>query len=67
MKPFSKQTVMKKLAQNGLITEEETEKDDGENQPQKAKQSMLDFIIEQFRNGEITLPSLSKVYTGSPP
>lgn len=65
MKPFSKQTIMKKLAENQLIVlNGKLDEDEGEQeQPQKSGKSLLDLIIKQFKTGDITLPSLSRVYT----
>jgi putative nucleotidyltransferase with HDIG domain len=64
MKPFSKRTIIKKLLENGLITEDGSlEMDDNEQKTRKSNRSILDYIIEQFKNGEIDLPSLSKIYT----
>jgi putative nucleotidyltransferase with HDIG domain len=64
MKPFSKKTVVKKLLENGLIFDDgNLEMEDTDLPPKKSKRSMLDYIIEQFKNGEINLPSLSKIYT----
>jgi putative nucleotidyltransferase with HDIG domain len=63
MKPFSRQIITKKVLENGLIpngTIPDTDED--EQQPIKQSRSLLDYVIEQFKNGEITLPSLSKIY-----
>jgi len=65
MKPFSLQTVMKKLFDNGLVADpgSPASEDAQGPVPDGAKRSLLDRIIERFHQGEIELPPLPKIST----
>jgi HD-like signal output (HDOD) protein/DNA-binding NarL/FixJ family response regulator len=61
-KPFTKEIIMKKLVDNGLIESNSAREADDGFTPRKTKRSMLEHIIDRFKQGEIDLPSLSKIY-----
>jgi HD-like signal output (HDOD) protein/FixJ family two-component response regulator len=62
-KPFSMETVMKKLGENGLLPDDYKPEaaDVQEQSPSEPKRSMLDQIIDRFKRGEIDLPTLPKI------
>ena len=63
-KPFSKDTVMKKLGMNGLLSDgyKPQAPDSLEETSQERKRSLLDHIIDRFKRGEIDLPTLPKIH-----
>ncbi len=63
-KPFSMETIVKKLGENGLLPDDYKPEAAvvQEQSPSEPKRSMLDQIIDRFKRGEIDLPTLPKIH-----
>jgi HD-like signal output (HDOD) protein/DNA-binding NarL/FixJ family response regulator len=63
MKPFSMETVAKKLKDNGLTEQQPPDGSSTENGPTQEKKNPLTKIIAQFNRGEIELPPMPRIQT----
>jgi HD-like signal output (HDOD) protein len=61
MKPFSMDTVTKKLRDNGLMSREEQGAEEGGDMPVTDRPNPLQPIIARFNRGEIELPPLPRI------
>lgn len=63
MKPFTIETVAKKLKDNGLAEQQPPNGSSTENGPAQEKKNPLTKIIAQFNRGEIELPPMPQIQT----
>lgn len=63
MKPFDKQTVIKKLVDSGLTKQPEGNAGSEGNAPEPEKKNPLTKIIARFNRGEIELPPMPRIQT----
>src|SRR5208337_4949251 len=63
MKPFTMETVAKKLKDNGLSEQQPPDGSSTENGPTQEKKNPLTKIIAQFNRGEIELPPMPRIQT----
>jgi HD-like signal output (HDOD) protein len=63
MKPFDRETVVKKIGDRGLTKQPEEKADSTENVPEPEKKKPLTKIIARFNRGEIELPPMPRIQT----